>query len=146
MTEASNDDLARLLWTAQRTATAVPRHAAPDLDLAAGHAVQAAGMALRVAAGDRVAGRKAGLTSATAQAPMAADAPVTGYLAASTITPAAAEFDCGRLLAPRVEVEIAFVLARPLAGPDLSPSDVLAATEHLAMAFEVVDSRWEGGP
>lgn len=139
-------DLAQLLWAAQRTATPLSHPSAPGLDVAAGHAVQAAGRALRTAAGERVGGRKVGLTSRAAQQPMSAHEPVSGWLPASTIGAAAPEFDCTGLVAPRVEVEIAFVLARDLDGPDVTAAQVRAATAHLALAFEVVDSRWAGGP
>lgn len=139
-------DLARLLWAAQRTANPLSHPAAPGLDIGAGHAVQAAGLALRTAAGERVAGRKVGLTSRAAQQGISAHEPVSGYLPASTIGAAAPEFDCAGLVAPRVEVEIAFVLDRDLDGPDVTPAQVRAASAHLALAFEVVDSRWAGGP
>jgi len=45
------------------------------------------------------------------------------------------------LIQPRAEGEIAFVLARDLAGPGITPSDVLAATDHVLPCFEIVDSR-----
>jgi 2-keto-4-pentenoate hydratase len=142
----SNDELARLLWSAQRAGTQVPKGAAAHLDEAGGYAVQAAGLALRTAAGERLAGRKVGLTTSVAQRTVSASGPVSGYLLRSTITPVGDEFDCTGLVAPRLEVEVAFVLARPLQGPAVTPADVLAATAYLAPAFEVVDSRWEGGP
>ena len=138
-------DLARLLWEAQRTSTPLSHPSAAGLDIAAGHTVQAAGLALRTAAGERIGGRKVGLTSHAAQQGMATDAPVSGYLPASTIGAVAPEFGCTTPVAPRVEVEIAFVLERDLAGPDVTPEQVRAATAHLALAFEVVDSRWAGG-
>jgi 2-keto-4-pentenoate hydratase len=146
MIETNTAELARLLRAAQQAGTRVPRTAAPDLDAAAGHAVQTAGRALRVADGDRQAGWKVGLTTAAAQATVSASGPVSGYLVGSTITAVAPTFDAALLPAPRVEVEVAFVLAAGLEGPDVTPDEVLAATAHLAPAFEIVDSRWEGGP
>jgi 2-keto-4-pentenoate hydratase len=146
MIETNTAELARLLRTAQQAGTRVPRTAAPDLDATAGHAVQTAGRALRVADGDRQAGWKVGLTTAAAQATVAATGPVSGYLVASTVTAVAPTFDTATLVAPRVEVEVAFVLSGGLEGPDVTPADVLAATAYLAPALEIVDSRWEGGP
>jgi 2-keto-4-pentenoate hydratase len=140
-----NEDLARRLRRAGIEGTRVPRAEAPPLDVAAGYAVQAAGRALCVAAGERVAGRKVGLTSAGAQRAMGTSEPVSGYLLDSTVVTAAPEFACRGLVAPRVEVEVAFVLARALEGPDVSAAEVLAATAHVAPALEIVDSRWEGG-
>ena len=52
--------------------------------------------------------------------------------------------DTGRLLAPRIEAEIAFVLGADLDRPDLSTDDVRAATAHVRTAFEIVDSRIAG--
>ncbi|WP_219413347.1 2-keto-4-pentenoate hydratase [Pseudonocardia nigra] len=140
------DDLAERLRAAQTDGTRLDRTEAAEFDIETGHGVQDAGRALRIAAGDRLAGRKVGVTSAAAQQAIGAEEPVAGYLMASTVVPAGAPFDCAGLVAPRVEVEVAFVLAAPLQGADLTPSDVLAATKHLALALEVVDSRWEGGP
>jgi len=48
-----------------------------------------------------------------------------------------------RFIAPRVEVELAFVLKRPLEGAGLSVADVLAATDYVIPAIEIIDSRIE---
>ncbi|OZM78069.1 2-keto-4-pentenoate hydratase [Pseudonocardia sp. MH-G8] len=146
MIETNTAEVARLLRSAQQTGTRVPRTAAPGLDASAGHAVQTAGRALRVGDGDRQVGWKVGLTTAAAQATVSATGPVSGYLVGSTITAVAPTFDATALHAPRVEVEVAFVLAAGLEGPDVTPAEVLAATAYLAPALEIVDSRWEGGP
>lgn len=143
MTETEH--LARRLLTARETGVPVPRDGAGVPDATTGHAVQAAGRALHVAAGDRVAGRKIGLTTSAAQRRMGVTEPVSGYLLASTIAAADTGFALGGLLAPRVEVEVAFVLARPLEGAAVTPDAVLAATAHVAPALEIVDSRWAGG-
>jgi 2-keto-4-pentenoate hydratase len=58
--------------------------------------------------------------------------------------PEGAPVDTGRLLQPRIEAEIAFILARDLDAPDLGPDDVLAATGEVADALEIVDSRVAG--
>ncbi|MGW4487929.1 2-keto-4-pentenoate hydratase [Amycolatopsis sp. NPDC004368] len=50
------------------------------------------------------------------------------------------------LFVPRAEIEIAFILGRPVSGPGVTAADVLAATDAVAPAFEIVDSRWAGGP
>ncbi len=57
------------------------------------------------------------------------------------ISPDGAALDPARFLAPRVEAEIAFRLRAPLSGADLTIDDVLAATEAVAPALEVIDSR-----
>jgi 2-keto-4-pentenoate hydratase len=58
--------------------------------------------------------------------------------------PQGAPVDTGRLLQPRIEAEVAFVLARDLDGPDIGPEDVLAATGAVAAALEIVDTRVAG--
>jgi len=141
-----HEELARRLRSARLSGTPVPRAAAPDLDPETGYAVQARGRALAVAEGERVVGRKVGLTSAPAQQGMGADGPVSGYLLGGTVVASGGELDGSALVAPRVEVEVAFVLAAALEGADVGVADVLAATAYVAPALEIVDSRWEGGP
>jgi 2-oxo-hept-3-ene-1,7-dioate hydratase len=48
-----------------------------------------------------------------------------------------------RFIAPRVEVELAFVLGRPLRGPGISLMDVLKATDYVVPALEIIDARIE---
>jgi 2-keto-4-pentenoate hydratase len=52
--------------------------------------------------------------------------------------------EVGRFLQPRVEIEVAFVLGRPLAGPGVTVADVIRATEFVMPSLEIVDSRVEG--
>ena len=113
-------------------------------DIDAAYAVQSAWVAGRLAAGDRVIGRKIGLTNAAVQAQFGVDQPDFGTLLASMDCPQGAPVETGRLLQPRIEAEIAFVLARDLDAPDIGPADVLAATGAVAAALEIVDSRVAG--
>ncbi|MDH0301680.1 MULTISPECIES: fumarylacetoacetate hydrolase family protein [unclassified Pseudomonas] len=97
----------------------------------------------RVAAGDRIVGKKIGVTSAAVQRMLDVHQPDFGF-----ITQAMA-FDDGacislaeqRLIQPRAEGEIAFVLKHDLAGPGVTEADVLAATDYVTPCFEIVDSR-----
>jgi len=116
----------------------------PPGDIAAAYAVQSAWVAARTAAGDPVAGRKIGLTSPAVQAQLGVDQPDFGTLLASMECPQGEPIDAGRLLQPRIEAEIAFVLARDLDVPGIGPDDVLAATEAVVAALEIVDSRITG--
>jgi 2-keto-4-pentenoate hydratase len=70
---------------------------------------------------------------------------VRGHLLADSVSDAATPAGFGQLVAPRVEIEIAFVLAAALTGHGLTVDDVLAATGALHLALEIVDSRWAGG-
>ena len=116
----------------------------PAGDIGAAYAVQAAWVAAQVAAGDSVAGRKIGLTNPAVQAQLGVDQPDFGTLLATMDCPPGSPIDTGRLLQPRIEAEIAFVLARDLDAPDISPDDVLAATDSVVAALEIVDSRVAG--
>jgi 2-keto-4-pentenoate hydratase len=116
----------------------------PPGDVGMAYAVQAAWVAGRVVAGDSVVGRKIGLTNPAVQAQLGVDQPDFGTLLATMDCPPGAPIDSGRLLQPRIEAEIAFVLGRDLDAPGAGPADVLAATDSVAAALEIVDSRIAG--
>lgn len=113
----------------------------PAGDIDGAYAVQSAWVAAQVEASDRVVGRKIGLTSPAVQAQLGVDRPDFGTLLASMDCPPGEPIDPGRLLQPRIEAEIAFVLARDLDIARPGPDDVLAATGAVAAALEIVDSR-----
>lgn len=113
-------------------------------DVAEAYAIQQAWVRLRLATGDRIAGRKIGLTSRAMQQMMGVHEPDYGTLLDSLSVPVyhgVGEVDVGRLLQPRVEGEIAFLLNKPLRGPGVTVQDVFQATEAVAAAIEIVDSR-----
>jgi 2-keto-4-pentenoate hydratase len=115
-----------------------------DGDIGTAYAVQAAWVAGQVAAGERVIGRKIGLTSPAVQAQLDVDQPDFGTLLATMGCPQGTPVDIGRLMQPKIEAEIAFVLGDDLDYPDISPNDVLAATSSVVAALEIVDSRIAG--
>ena len=92
-------------------------------------------------AGVRRVGRKIGLTSRVVQAQMGVDTPDFGVLLADMAYGDSDPIPSGRLLQPRVEAEVAFVLGRDLPERPVVTSDVLRATELVVAAIEVVDSR-----
>jgi 2-keto-4-pentenoate hydratase len=111
--------------------------------------VQRAWHALRSARGERTVGRKLGLTNRVIQELFGATMPDHGYLWESRYYRARAgraEAPFDAFIEPRVEGEIAFLIGRELRGPGVTPDDVLAATEALAPALEIIDSRtrWQG--
>jgi 2-keto-4-pentenoate hydratase len=92
-------------------------------------------------------GRKIGLTSRAMQEQMSVNEPDYGALWTSRFFPARAgrcEMPADVFLQPRLEGEIAYLIGRPLAGPGITPQQVLAATDALAISVEVIDSRIEG--
>ncbi|WP_337844599.1 fumarylacetoacetate hydrolase family protein [Thermus sp.] len=111
--------------------------------LEAAYRVQEAWNALRMGAGDRVVGRKIGLTSKAVQEQLGVDQPDFGNLWESRFFGQGARLEApsGPFLQPRVEGELAFLIGKPIRGPHATPQEVLAKTEAVAFALEIVDSR-----
>ncbi|MCK9902221.1 fumarylacetoacetate hydrolase family protein [Frankia sp. Cpl3] len=108
-------------------------------DIDAAYAVQSALTALRVARGARIVGRKIGLTSPAVQRQVGVDQPDFGVLFDDMHYASGTTVPFGRLLQPRAEAEIAFVLAADIVDP--APAAVRAAVGSAVAAIEVVDSR-----
>jgi len=96
----------------------------------------------RIAAGASVVGKKIGITSKAVQQMLNVHQPDFGYLTDDMMFRDGEPMPIGeRLIAPRAEGEIAFILRRDLVGPGVTNADVLAATECVMPCFEIVDSR-----
>ncbi|MDB4967062.1 MAG: 4-oxalocrotonate decarboxylase [Myxococcales bacterium] len=96
----------------------------------------------RLADGERVVGKKIGVTSKVVQRALDVHQPDFGWLTDRMRHYSGDELPIGeQLIQPRAEGEIAFVLKRALCGPGITPADVVAATECVMACFEVVDSR-----
>ncbi|MEU6621634.1 fumarylacetoacetate hydrolase family protein [Streptomyces litmocidini] len=136
-------EAARLLREAERrTAPVEPLTTTwPGLDLADAYAVQQDNVARRLAAGSTVIGHKVGLTSALMRELLGVYEPDFGHLLDDMVHRDGGTVRAARYCAPRVEPEICFRLARPLHGPGVTLGDVLAATDAVAPALEIVDSR-----
>ncbi|TIC79801.1 fumarylacetoacetate hydrolase family protein [Crenobacter intestini] len=145
MNHALTDELARELYAALQGARTLPplkgRHPALTVDDA--YRISLAMLRLREADGERVVGKKIGVTSKPVQEMLGVHQPDFGFLTdrmhvdnGSTVSLSAA-----RLIQPRAEGEIAFMLKADLQGPGVTREDVLAATEWVAPCFEIVDSR-----
>lgn len=91
--------------------------------------------------GRRLVGRKIGLTSVAVQHQLGVDQPDYGMLFDDMYVPDGWDIERDRLIQPRVEAEIAFVLGRDLDHPHITVTDVIRATEFVLPAIEVVDSR-----
>lgn len=113
----------------------------PAADLAAAYAVQEANTVHWIAAGRRPVGRKIGATSAAVQTQLGVDQPDYGMLFADMVFADGDTLPFGRLLQPRVEGEVAFVLKADLDGAPLTIVDVIGAVDYAVAAIEVVDSR-----
>lgn len=136
---------ARLQQAAEaRTPCAPVRDLIGSDDLAASYAVQSRIIDARRAAGATVVGRKIGLTSPAVQAQLGVDQPDFGYLLDDMVVSGADEVPTERLLQPKVEAEIAFVLGEDLADGPLDDAQVRAAVAYAVAALEIVDSRVAG--
>jgi len=133
----------------QRRTVAPLRERHPELTIDDAYAISLGILARRERAGERVIGKKIGVTSAAVQNMLGVHQPDFGFLTdrmqiadGGTVSIAAG------MIQPRAEAEIALVLKRGLKGPGVTPADVLGATEAIAPCFEVVDSRiarWDIG-
>ncbi|NEA30525.1 fumarylacetoacetate hydrolase family protein [Streptomyces sp. SID13031] len=113
-------------------------------DVAVAYAVQQRGLAGRIAAGASIVGRKIGLTSEAVQRQLGVDRPDFGVLLDDMAYRDAAALPLERLLQPRVEAEVAFVLATGLTIGPFDAATVAAAVDYAVAALEIVDSRIEG--
>ena len=113
-------------------------------DVATAYDVQDAVVAARTHAGRTLAGAKLGLTSVAKQKQMHVDQPLYGWLTDDMALDVGQPLDTGALIQPRCEPEIAFLMARDLAGPQVTAAHVLAATAAVFPAIDVLDSRYAG--
>jgi 2-oxo-hept-3-ene-1,7-dioate hydratase len=95
----------------------------------------------KIAAGAKLIGFKVGLTSKAMQRSSQIDEPDYGHLLDTMLIADGARVPHENFCLPRVEVELAFVLEKPLRGPGVGLTDVLSATEYVVPAIEIVDAR-----
>ncbi|HPM66177.1 MAG TPA: 2-oxo-hepta-3-ene-1,7-dioic acid hydratase [Piscinibacter sp.] len=137
--------LARQLYDARKARTPL-RHFSrqyPQMSIDDGYAIQRAWVALELADGRCIKGRKIGLTSRAMQLSSQIDEPDYAPLMDDMFFAQGGDIPIDRFIAPRVEVELAFVLGRPLQGPGTTLFDVLAATDYVCPALEIIDARIE---
>ncbi|MDQ8701162.1 fumarylacetoacetate hydrolase family protein [Streptomyces sp. LHD-70] len=113
------------------------------LDVATAYAVQREGVDRRRERGESLVGVKMGFTSRAKMAQMGVDDVIWGLLTDAMLVEDGGILDTGNLIHPRIEPEIAFLLGRPLSGR-ISPAEAARAVAGVAVAYEVLDSRYEG--
>lgn len=116
---------------------------APD-DAAGAYAVQAINTRLWQDAGRRIVGRKVGLTAKSVQAQLGVSQPDFGVLFADMAIPDGGVLELSKVIQPKAEAEVAFVLAKDIATADATVEDVIAAIAYAVPAIEIVDSRIAG--
>jgi 2-oxo-3-hexenedioate decarboxylase len=144
MAEVPVQVLARRLFDAatERRTIAPLTDEHPDLTEADAYRIQDALVALHVADGAVPAGMKLGLTSRAKQREMGIDVPIVGALLDRMALDPGAALSLASLGQARAEPEIAFLVGRELEGPGITAAHVLAATEAVLPAIEILDSRY----
>ena len=137
--EQLGTELYQALVDAKTVKPLTERH--PDISIEDAYQIQKQLMKLRLAAGERVIGKKIGVTSKAVMNMLGVYQPDFGYLTDGMVYNEGQAIPMSRLIQPKAEGEIAFVLKKTLKGPGISSADVLAATEGVMACFEIVDSR-----
>jgi 2-oxo-hept-3-ene-1,7-dioate hydratase len=113
----------------------------PEMTIEDAYAIQRAWTAIKLAKGRVVKGHKIGLTSRAMQSAVGIDEPDYGVLFDDMFWNDGAVIPFEKYLSARIEVELAFVLTKPLAGPHCMVFDVLDATSYVTPALEILESR-----
>jgi 2-keto-4-pentenoate hydratase len=112
-----------------------------DLSVSDAYAIAGLNVQARLAHGAAVSGHKIGLTAPAVQAQLGVDTPDYGTLLDEMEIADGAQVSAGLYIAPRIELEVAFVLGADLRGPGVNAADVRAATAWVRPSLELVDSR-----
>lgn len=115
----------------------------PGMTIEDGYAVSRAWVEIKLAEGRVIKGHKIGLTSRAMQLSSQITEPDYGTLLDDMFFPEGSDIPFTRFIAPRIEVELAFVLGKRLRGPNVTIFDVLAATDYVVPAVEIIDARIE---
>lgn len=137
-------ECADIIETAVRERRAIGRltERFPNLTLDEGYAIQDEVTRRRVGRGERIVGAKLGLTSRAKQVQMNVFEPLYGRLFSGGVHLSSEPVKVDSLIHPRVEPEIVLIMGDRVAGPGVTPADVLAATDYVCCGLEVIDSRY----
>jgi 2-keto-4-pentenoate hydratase len=135
--------LADLLWEAEEKGQGdIPlTQLEPELTAEEAYQVQLINIQRKLDQGQKVVGKKIGLTSKAMQQLLGVDQPDYGHLLDGMVVENGQQVPRERVIQPKVEAEIAFVLKKDLKGPKVTTMDVLLATDYIVPALEIVDSR-----
>ena len=137
--QALGDELYNALTSQQTIETLSTRH--PDLTIEDAYAIQQHLLARRIAQGERVIGKKIGVTSEAVMNMLGVFQPDFGWLTDGMVYNEGEAIPASSLIQPKAEGEIAFLLKKTLKGPGVTAADVIAATQGVMTCFEIVDSR-----
>ena len=136
-------ELAQRLDRAEATQTQLRQFSLdlPGMTIEDGYAIQKAWVDLKLRRGRVIKGHKIGLTSRAMQASSNIGEPDYGALLDDMFYGDGSELPMSRFIVPRLEVELAFVLGKPLKGPGCTIFDVLNAVDYVTPAVEIIDAR-----
>src|ERR1700722_11485776 len=143
LSESDRRAAAQLLRTAELKCEPMKQLSStwPDITFEDAYAIQNLVQKQKMSEGRKLIGHKVGLTSKAMQRSSVIDEPDYGHLLDDMVIADGAKVPHERFCIPRVEVELAFVLNKPLRGPGVRLTDVLNATEYVVPALEIVDAR-----
>ncbi|OJS98043.1 2-oxopent-4-enoate hydratase [Marinobacter nauticus] len=113
----------------------------PEITIDDAYRIQLRFIERRVDSGERIVGKKIGVTSKPIQDYLGVFQPDFGQLTSAMVYQEGDTVDLDGLIQPKAEAELAFVLKEDLQGPGLTAMDVIRATDYVAPCFEIVDSR-----
>jgi 2-oxopent-4-enoate/cis-2-oxohex-4-enoate hydratase len=113
----------------------------PEITIDDAYAIQLRFIERRVQAGETIIGKKIGVTSKPVQDFLGVYQPDFGQLTSGMVYQEGENIDLSKLIQPKAEAELAFVLKEDLIGPGITAMDVIRATDYVAPCFEIVDSR-----
>ncbi len=116
----------------------------PGISIEDAYKIQLVNIKARISRGEKVVGKKIGLTSKSMQRLLGVNEPDYGHLMDTMLINEGEYVDTKQLIQPKVEAEIAFILKDDLKGPGVTVADVLRATEGVMPALEIIDSRIKG--
>lgn len=143
LTEEERNQAVEALLRANETKVQTTRPSAlyPHIEFEDSYAISAEVARRTMAAGSKLIGYKVGLTSIAMRRSSKIDEPDYGYLYEHFLHPDGATLKHADYCVPRVELELAFILDKPLKGPGVNLLDVLRATEYVVPAIELIDTR-----
>ncbi|MFV0548490.1 MAG: 2-oxo-hept-4-ene-1,7-dioate hydratase [Limnobaculum xujianqingii] len=113
----------------------------PGITLEDAYAIQRTWVQLKIEEGREMKGHKIGLTSKAMQYSSQISEPDYGTLLDDMFFDDGSDIPTDRFIVPRIEVELAFILAKPLTGPNCTIFDVYNATDYIIPALEIIDAR-----
>jgi len=143
LTKNEVTDVANRLMTANKDLKPIDplTETYPEITTEEAYQIQLITVERQLSEGRRVVGKKIGLSSPAMQQMFNVTEPDYGHLLDDMLVQQGGALIASRLLQPRIEGEIAFILERDLIGPGITPTDVIRATAGVTAALEIIDSR-----